>query len=121
MMKYYLKVLLLTLLLMLPLSTGFAAEDCDEEITLPVGSIFDLGIPEICGYEIDQQMVTMRKDYGREMPMLNKLGDTVITVLIKIDDNSRLRMNVLVHVISQEQFMNGDNEDTASSSKEKAQ
>lgn len=111
-MKKVIKLLLLMTILILPLSSALAAENYDEEITLPVGSCFDLNIPEISGYEVDQQMVMIKNIYGKDTPVLKKQGDTVITIILKLDETSRMRMNVLVHIVSPDQFMKEDNGDT---------
>ena len=108
-MKKILKTILFAAMLILPFSQAWAAESYDEEITLPVGSCFDLNIPEIAGYEVDEQMVMIRNIYGKDTPVLKKVGDTIITILIKLDGNSRMRMNVMVHIVPPEQFMQDDN------------
>lgn len=107
-MKKLAKLLLILTILIFPLNSCWAEEQYDEEITLPVGSCFDLNIPEIAGYEVDQKMVMIKTIYGKETPVLKKMGDTVITILIKLDDASRMRLNVLVHVVSPDQFMKDD-------------
>lgn len=107
-MKKLIKLLLMMTILIFPLTHCWAAETYDEEITLPVGSCFDLNIPEIAGYEVDQEMVMIKPIYGKDTPVLKKMGDTVITILIKLEDSSRMRLNVLVHVVSPEQFMKDD-------------
>lgn len=109
MIKRLIKLLLIMTIFIFPLNSCWAEEAHDEEITLPVGSCFDLNIPEIAGYEVDQSMVMLRTIYGKETPVLKRVGDTVITILIKLEDSSRMRLNVLVHVVPPDQFMKEDN------------
>lgn len=115
-MKFkYLANAFLSLCLIAQLNFAHAASDYDEEITLPIGTNFDLEMEEITRYEYDGNYVKAQTVNGKEQFILQKLGDTVINVIME-ENGQKSEMRVLVHIVSEQQF-NGNNTPAAAPNK----
>lgn len=99
----FLANLALSLCLVAQLNFASAAKDYDEEITLPVGTNFDLEMEEITRYEYDGNFVDAKTVDGKEQIILKKTGDTIITVIME-EDGQKTEMKVLVHIVTDQQF-----------------
>ena len=77
--------------------------DYDEEITLPIGTNFDLEMEEVTRYEYDGEYVKNMIVNNKEQFILQKAGDTIITVIMD-DKGVKTELRVLVHIVSEQQF-----------------
>ncbi len=75
----------------------------DEEITLPIGTNFDLEMEEVTRYEYDGEYVKNMIVNNKEQFILQKAGDTIITVIMD-DKGVKTELRVLVHIVSEQQF-----------------
>lgn len=103
--------LLLSLCLAAQLNFCSANPNYDEEITLPLGTNFDLEMEEITRYEYDGNYVKAQTVNGKEQFILQKTGDTIITVVLE-EKGQKTEMKVLVHIVTEQQF-NGTSTTTA--------
>lgn len=78
----------------------------DEEITLPIGTNFDLEMEEVTRYEYDGEYVKNMIVNNKEQFILQKAGDTIITVIMD-DKGVKTELRVLVHIVSEQQFNSG--------------
>ena len=103
--------LFLSLCLAAQLNFCSANPSYDEEITLPLGTNFDLEMEEITRYEYDGNYVKAQTVNGKEQFILQKTGDTIITVVLE-EKGQKTEMKVLVHIVTEQQF-NGTSTTTA--------
>lgn len=95
--------LFLSLCLAAQLNFCSANPSYDEEITLPLGTNFDLEMEEITRYEYDGNYVKAQTVNGKEQFILQKTGDTIITVVLE-EKGQKTEMKVLVHIVTEQQF-----------------
>lgn len=95
--------LLLSICLAAQLNFCSADKNYDEEITLPIGTNFDLEMEEITRYEYDGNYVKAQTVNGKEQFILQKTGDTIITVVLE-EKGQKTEMKVLVHIVTEQQF-----------------
>lgn len=108
-MKFkHLAQMFLSLCLAAQLNFAEANNNYDEEITLPVGTNFDLEMEEITRYEYDGNYVKAQTVNGKEQFILQKTGDTIINVIME-ENGQKTEMRVLVHIVTEQQF-NGTEE-----------
>lgn len=105
MKKKTLTTLLLALCLSAQLNFCSAEKNYDEEITLPIGTNFDLEMEEVTRYEYDGEYVKALTINNKEQFILQKAGDTIINVIMD-DKGVRTELRVLVHIVSEQQFNN---------------
>lgn len=103
-MKFkHLAQMFLSLCLAAQLNFAEANNNYDEEITLPVGTNFDLEMEEITRYEYDGNYVKAQTVNGKEQFILQKTGDTIINVIME-ENGQKTEMRVLVHIVTEQQF-----------------
>lgn len=103
-MKFkHLAQMFLSLCLAVQLNFAEANKNYDEEITLPVGTNFDLEMEEITRYEYDGNYVKAQTVNGKEQFILQKVGDTIINVIME-ENGQKTEMRVLVHIVTEQQF-----------------
>lgn len=108
-MKFkHLAQMFLSLCLAAQLNFAEANKNYDEEITLPIGTNFDLEMEEITRYEYDGNYVKAQTVNGKEQFILQKTGDTIINVIME-ENGQKTEMRVLVHIVTEQQF-NGTEE-----------
>jgi len=103
MKKKTLTSLLLALCLSAQLNLCSAEKNYDEEITLPIGTNFDLEMEEVTRYEYDGEYVKAITVNNKEQFILQKPGDTIITVIMD-DKGVKTELRVLVHIVSEQQY-----------------
>lgn len=99
----HLAQMFLSLCLVAQLNFAEANKNYDEEITLPVGTNFDLEMEEITRYEYDGNYVKAQTVNGKEQFILQKTGDTIINVIME-ENGQKTEMRVLVHIVTEQQF-----------------
>lgn len=97
---------ILALLLSAQLNFCSAEKNYDEEITLPIGTNFDLEMEEVTRYEYDGAFVKAQTVNGKEQFILQKEGDTIINVVMD-DKGQKTELRVLVHIVSEQKFNGG--------------
>ena len=103
-MKFkHLAQMFLSLCLVAQLNFAEANKNYDEEITLPVGTNFDLEMEEITRYEYDGNYVKAQTVNGKEQFILQKTGNTIINVIME-ENGQKTEMRVLVHIVTEQQF-----------------
>lgn len=103
MKKKTLATFLLALCLTAQLNFCSAEENYDEEITLPIGTNFDLEMEEVTRYEYDGNYVKAQVINGKEQFILQKAGDTIINVVME-EKGQKTELRVLVHIVTEQQF-----------------
>ena len=104
---------LLALCLAAQLNICSAEKNYDEEITLPLGTNFDLEMEEVTRYEYDGNFVKIQTVNGKDQFILQKTGDTIITVVME-ENGKKTELKVLVHIVTEQQFNElSDNDDPA--------
>lgn len=107
MKKKNIAAFILALCLTAQLNFCSADNNYDEEITLPIGTNFDLEMEEVTRYEYDGNYVKAQTVNGKEQFILQKEGDTIINVVMD-DKGQKTELKVLVHIVSENKFNNGD-------------
>lgn len=107
MKKKNIAAFILALCLTAQLNFCSADNNYDEEITLPIGTNFDLEMEEVTRYEYDGNYVKAQTVNGKEQFILQKEGDTIINVVMD-DKGQKTELRVLVHIVSEQKFNNGD-------------
>ena len=102
---------LLALCLAAQLNICSADKNYDEEITLPLGTNFDLEMEEVTRYEYDGNFVKTQTVNGKDQFILQKTGDTIITVVME-EKGKKTELKVLVHVVTEQQFNELNDNDT---------